>query len=449
LRSYLILGMCGLFLVQYFASLQWLEPIVIIMTLIAFAGSVTKANPTARWFGVSMLVVGIALEFGKGTGMEGISKGISMNLPLLTLVILVPLLAWPLKLGGYFGAIHMLLQSLRHHPHKLFTGITSVLFILGPILNLGSIRIVDELLKDLKLPPALLAKSYAVGFSTTMLWSPYYASVALVLYYLQIPVNAYMAYGIGLALLFLLTGNVLFALSLRSRRHPFHMGDSLEAPFTDEAVKAYPQKLLRLGLIVTGLMGTTFLLESLTHWSMLVIVSLIAIAFPVGWGLFTQGWSRLIPYWIDFRDQSVPLMNNEIVLYTSAGLLGSSMQGTSFGEGIQWLLNTLAHQSFLLFVVSVVVMVVAVTFVGLHPMVIVTALVTQMNATELGTSNQVLAMLLMLSWSISSVLSPVNPLNLMVSRLTGLSGLEVGVRHNGLHLLIVAVIGIAVITIIH
>lgn len=34
------------------------------------------------------------------------------------------------------------------------------------------------------------------------------------LYYLHISVNAYMAYGIGLTLLFVLIGNVLFAVSV-------------------------------------------------------------------------------------------------------------------------------------------------------------------------------------------------------------------------------------------
>ncbi|NHN29522.1 hypothetical protein [Paenibacillus agricola] len=447
MRSYFILGMCGLFLIQYFVQVEWLGPIVVVMTLIAFAGSASKANPTARWFGVSMLLIGIALEFGKGAGLQGISKGISMNLPLLTLVILVPLLALPLKLGGYFSAIHILLQSYRHHPRKLFTGITSVLFILGPILNLGAVRIVDELLKDLKLPPVLLAKCYLVGFSTTMLWSPYYAAVGLVLYYLQIPVNTYMAYGIGLALLFVLVGNVMFAIS--SRRHPLDMGGDLNTSFSAEALQANRKKLFQLGLIIVALMSSTFLLEAWTHWSMLVIVSLVALAFPLLWGLLTNSWSRLLPHWDDFRNHSVPFMNNEIVLYSSAGLLGSAMQGTSFGDGIQWMLNSLAQQSFLLFAVSVVVTIVAITFIGIHPMVIVTALVTQMNAEDLGTSNQILAMLLMLSWSISSVLSPVNPLNLMVSRLTGLSGLQVGLRTNGLHLLVVATLGIVIITIIH
>ncbi|WP_222429969.1 hypothetical protein, partial [Paenibacillus cremeus] len=136
--------------------------------------------------------------------------------------------------------------------------------------------------------------------------------------------------------------------------------------------------------------------------------------------------------------------------FTSAGLMGFSMQGTSLGNGIKWVLEGLAHQSFLLFAISVVFIIIAVTFVGIHPMVIVTALVTQMNAHELGTTNHVLAVLLMLGWSISSVLSPVNPLNMLVSRLSGVAtGIEAGFRANGIHLTVVAIIGLLIITWIH
>lgn len=447
MRSYLILGMCGLFLIQYFAHVRWLEYLVIIMVLAAFMGSASKANTIPRWFGITMMITGIILEFQKGRGIEGVSEGISMNLPLLTLVILVPLLSIPLKLGGYFDAIDALLRGLLHHPRKLFAGITSVLFILGPILNLGSIRIVDELLKGLKLPPVMLAKSYLVGFSTTMLWSPYYASVALVLYYLKIPMIEYMAYGIGFALLFFLIGNGLFA--FWSRRHPLSMDSFTEAASAGESNDStYRQKLVRLVMIVVVLMSTTFILEALTHWSMLVIVSLLAIAFPVCWSLLFKDWKRLGTQLTDFRDRSVPIMNNEIVLFTSAGLLGNALQGTSFGSGIKWALNSLAQQSFFIFEISVILTVVIVTFIGIHPMVIVTALVTQMDAQQLGTTPIALAMLLMLAWSTSAVLSPVNPLNLLVSRLSGTTGINAGIRANGIHLLIVAILGLSIITII-
>ncbi|KIL35468.1 hypothetical protein SD71_13165 [Cohnella kolymensis] len=211
MRSYLVLAMCGIFLLQYFIQIHMVENLLIVVTLIAFIASATKANSVPRWLGCGMLILGFILELEKGTGIEGINQGIRMNLPLLSLVILVPLLSIPLKLGGFLDGLNSLLQRLKHHPQKLFAGITSVLFVLSPILNIGSIRIVDELLKDLKLPPAMLAKSYLLGFSTTMLWSPYSAAVAVVLYYLKVPVTEYLAYGFGIGLLFLLIGNVLFA----------------------------------------------------------------------------------------------------------------------------------------------------------------------------------------------------------------------------------------------
>lgn len=440
MRSYLILLMCGLFLIQYFVQSHWLEYVVVAMMLAAFIGSVMKASSMPRWLGTAMMGSGMVLQFQKGGGIEGIIWGISTNLPLLTLVILVPLLSFPLKLSGDFEIIYSVLHHLKYHPRKLFAGITSVVFLLGPILNLGSIRVIDDLLKNLKLPSMILAKSYLVGFSTTMVWSPYYASVGLVLYYLKVPMGEYLPYGIGMALLFLFVGNIIFG--IRSRRHP--IGNA--KPVTEQPSIIKISHLLRLGLKVVGFIGITLLLEHITQWSMLVIVSLFSIAFPLLWGIVTKKWKLLLLQLIDFRDKGVPIMNNEILLFTSAGLLGASLQGTSFGSGIKYFLNSLAHQSFLLFAIVVMVIVVIVSFVGVHQMVTVTALVTQMNAVELGTTNHVLAMLLMLSWSVSSVLSP---LNLLVSRLSGFSGIETGLRMNGVHISIVTLIGLLVITVIH
>ena len=442
-RSYLILLMCGLFLIQYFVQSYWLEYLVVVMALAAFVGSVTKASSMPRWLGITMMGLGMVLEFQTGEGIEGIIRGISMNLPLLTLVILVPLLSFPLKLSGDFEIIYSILHHLRSHPRKIFAGITSVVFLLGPILNLGSIRVVDDLLKNLKLPSVILAKSYSVGFSTTMVWSPYYASVGLVLYYLNVPMGEYLPYGIGMALLFLFVGNIIFW--IRSRRHP--IGN--EEPVTEQPSNIKISHLLRLSLKVVGFLSITLLLEQFTQWSMLVIVSLFSIAFPLLWGIVTKKWKLLFPLLIDFRDKGVPIMNNEILLLTSAGLLGASLQGTSFGSGIKYFLNSVAHQSFLLFAIVVMMIVVIISFVGVHQMVVVTALVTQMNAVELGTTTHVLAMLLLLSWSVSSVLSPLNPLNLLVSRLSGFSGIETGLRMNGVHISIVTLIGLLVITVIH
>ncbi|HWO98152.1 MAG TPA: hypothetical protein VNM45_17835 [Bacillus sp. (in: firmicutes)] len=442
MRSYLILGMCGLFLIQYFVHYHWLQHLVVAMSLLAFTVSALKANSFPRWLGILMMGTGVILEFNKGTGLEGISQGVLMILPLICLVTLAPLLSLPLRLGGYFEAVACLLRNLLHQPKKLYAGITSTLFLLSPILSLGSVRIVNEFLGDLKLPSAMSAKSYPVGFSTSVMWSPYFASVSLVLYYLEIPFKEYIVYGMGLSLLSLLVGNLLF--SIWERQHPLARESVTDVPLD----KTHRNQLIKLALFVVFLMTACLIVESVTHWSMVVIVCLVSILIPLLYGALTNEWRRLVVQGVDFKDRTVPMMNNEIVLFMSAGLLGYATQGTSFAKGISLFLTGLADQSFLLFAIAVMAIVLGVTYAGIHQIAAVGALAMQLNAQDLGISNLALAMLLLLAWSASTTLSPFSGLNLMVSRFTGISGVEIGLRANGLHVSIVAIIGILVISVI-
>jgi hypothetical protein len=72
----------------------------------------------------------------------------------------------------------------------------------------------------------------------------------------------------------------------------------------------------------------------------------------------------------------------------------------------------------------------------------------QLNPAELGISDIALALTLLVAWSTSAALSPFSGLNLMVSRFVRLSGVQVGLRINGLYLLTVVFISIAIISFI-
>jgi hypothetical protein len=434
--------MCVLFLIYYFIQNVWIGYFVVLLAITSFIGSALNAKGFPRIIGILMMGTGIILEIYKGTGAEGISQGILMILPLLCLVTLAPLLSIPLKLGGYFESIDTLLRNLLHHPRQLFAGITTSLFILSPILSLGSVRILSEFLSDLKLPTAMSAKSYLIGFSTAIMWSPYFASVSLVLYYLDMEVGKYIVYGIGLSFLSLIIGNGLFA--LWERRNPLERTHTPEVPLKKESQK----QLILLGMFVTLLLCSSLTIEYLTKWSMIIIVCMISILLPIAWGLITKGWHRLIPLLKNYRDHSVPMMSNEIMLFTSAGLFAHAVQGTTFANIVSDFLTGLAKDSILLFAVAVIVIVVVVTYLGLHQIAVIAALAMQLKAEELGISNLSLAMLLLLSWSISSASSPFSGLNLMVSKIVGISGFETGIRANGLHLAILTVIGLGIIMII-
>ena len=75
---------------------------------------------------------------------------------------------------------------------------------------------------------------------------------------------------------------------------------------------------------------------------------------------------------------------------------------------------------------------------GIHQIAVVGALAMQLNPAELGISNLALALVLLLTWTISTALSPFSGLNLLVSRFSHVSGAQVGLRINGIHLLVVA-----------
>jgi hypothetical protein len=84
-----------------------------------------------------------------------------------------------------------------------------------------------------------------------------------------------------------------------------------------------------------------------------------------------------------------------------------------------------------------------------QPIVVVTILVTQIDPEFITSRPEAFALLLMLSWSLSAVLSPTNPFNLIVSESVKESSLSVGFKLNGFYVGTMCFVGLAYIYLIH
>src|SRR5699024_10522032 len=124
--------------------------------------------------------------------MEGITK----NLPLVCLIVVVPLLGIPISLGQYHEHLADLTAKFQTKPHFLYLMITGLFTLIAPITNMGSIYIVHSMMEKLKLPSEFLGRVYVRGVTSVHAWSPYFASVFLVVYSLNIPIYKYMPYGL-------------------------------------------------------------------------------------------------------------------------------------------------------------------------------------------------------------------------------------------------------------
>jgi hypothetical protein len=80
---------------------------------------------------------------------------------------------------------------------------------------------------------------------------------------------------------------------------------------------------------------------------------------------------------------------------------------------------------------TTVLIILLTTLIGVHPIVVVTILVTQIDPEFIVSRPEAIALLLMLSWSLSAVLSPTNPFNFIVSESVKQSSLSVGFKLNG------------------
>jgi len=141
-------------------------------------------------------------------------------------------------------------------------------------------------------------------------------------------------------------------------------------------------------------------------------------------------------------------MDNEVLMFISAGMFGAVLSGTSVSSGIQEVFITVAGFSFILFCLAVLAVMAVAGVIGLHPLVMVTVFVSQMNPDLLGARPEALALLLMIGWAIMAIISPITPLNLIVSSSVNRSSFETGIRYNGLYLVCLAVMGTLYVTLI-
>ncbi|WP_443119624.1 hypothetical protein [Halobacillus sp. H74] len=381
----------------------------------------------------------------KDDPLEVALEGIQQNLPLLALIILVPLLSIPLKAGGYFHSIKHFMRKWENQPRLAFFGLSSFLALISPILNMGSVKIVHEMVDKLKINPMILGKSYLIGFTSSMLWSPYFASVAIVLHEVGGQFNQYIMLGLGVALIQLMIGNLLFRRSSKKIYGNLRRAREGISPKVEDD-QVHRRNLLKILCTLVAMVVSLLFLQYITSISMLTLVSLIAVFVPLLWALILNQWKVLATEFKGYS-QKISQMDHEITLFLSAGLFGLAIRNTAFADQLQSFLMGFAEQSLLLFVLIIFLVVLFFAFIGVHQIVVIPILASQVSAASVGMSPEFLALIFIMSWSMTAVLCPLNAINIIVSNCLQRNGLTIGFRWNGAYVMSLVSILIVAITV--
>lgn len=428
-----MLLMCGVYITYAISGFSFLLPILALITLLVFALCLSHAKFYPKIVGSFMFVTGILILVKTKKNVLDIFEGIITNVPLITMLMLVLLISIPIKLGKYFNHIYYLLKILSKKDKTLFSIVSFSVFTLGTILHLGSIKILQELIEDLELKPNLIARAYGVGFTTVALWSPYFGSVALAIYLLEISISQYIVISLPLSLLVLFIGILILKPEKQRKVEEYKL---ISDPYI---VREEVKGIFKLVYLIALLLLTVLFIDFVTSWSMLFIISIVSIVFPIVWLIINKKMRELKGIFKEYKDKSINNMNNEVVMFISAGLFANASTNTSLADNINTFMELIANTSFLLFVVTLLGIMMILTFIGLHPIVFVSILGSQVNPANLNIAPEVIALLFMIGWSMSALISPANPLNMVISNAVKCSSLQVGLRFNGLYVIVMFV----------
>lgn len=437
IKSSLIILVLLLYFLNIFIDSETIYIWLSILAFLLLIAAIPSSKAMTRMMGISLLVIGLGISlFMNGATLIESVQGIQLNLPLLILILLAPLLSIPLKSGTLLDAPMAYIEQVKDKPGQLFLGISGFLTLLAPVLNVGSVRILADLMKDRNLSGELLGRSYFTGFSTAMVWSPYFGSVALVLYYLDIPYSEYFFIGLLFAAAQLLTGNLLFA--MKNGVEKPSAGEKNEN--TGEEIHILPLVLkfvVSLGVLISALI----FLEQLTKLSMLVLVSMLAIVIPAVWMALTGKWKSFVDQVIVYKNQVTGGTGTEMVLFLSAGIFGSAITNSSISGWIKSFLLLLSEGSFIFFVIFIVFTIMFFALIGFHQIITVPLLVMQVDPAAIGMPPVAIAFVFILAWFMSAIISPINAVTILISNAVSKKFFTVGFRWNGLYVLTMFLIG--------
>lgn len=414
---------------------DWMQRIVVAccvgMTLLLFP----HVRGITLWISVCMLGVGHLLFWVYDLEWAVWQDAVLFNLNLITLFAFVPLLSLPIQYGGYLHSLERVLLLYSEKKKAFFAFISAITFVIGSILNLGAIRLLYGFLKGVPYRRDWVGRALLIGFISTIMWSPYFASVALVNKSLHLNYSDFAPFAISEALLLFLTGNVMGMAQMNKQFAAFTAESdedraNIQGPVLSPCTPEDRKKVTQLAVLMAAMLVSLILLEKWTGIKVMVLVAYVSMFVTVIWMLYLGKEARLMEGAKEYLYKLLPSIGNEVILFLSAGFLGVILLHTPFHvllvEQVQKFDELWPIARILLFVVLPVIL----SVIGIHQIITVTVLATSIDPALIGLHPVAFGILLMASWSISTIVSPVTPVTITLGILLRENSFTVGVGRN-------------------
>ena len=418
----IIFLLAAVFVVQQFTHWEPLTLVLGSLVFIAVALLLPQIRGMTLWLTVSFMAGGALLMLLQKADARYWLEAASMNVTLVTLFVFAPLFGIPVRLPDYVAALKRFYDTNMRSRTVMFVGTQLLTQIMGAFINVGSIPVVYHLafVKPQPGMSRLLANALNRGFAGAILWSPYFAAMALVTSALSLGWSSLIPYLLGLSAISLL---VSMAVDYRGLRHKesepaeAEWGEEAEGRAEPAAVQDKAAFPAGLGVYLASSIAVILVLERWIELPMVMLTCIAAVIFPLIWCLAKGGMATYRQGLVNHVTVTLPALRKEITLFLAAGFFSGSIGATGFGSSIPALLEPIPVPISLSFSVFTIVLIAMTSLIGLHPIVPVTILAGGVDPAAVHISPVYFAVLLLGSWAVSNPISPASAVNNLLAGL--------------------------------
>ena len=458
-----------LFLGNLFFESELIHELCFVLMIAVMLLSLPAVTGVARVIGFAALGLSVLLLMIYRAPFNVWRQALMGNLYLVALFTMVPILSIPIQHGGYYSALQNFFRSHVHSVRRYYVLVSSISAFVGVLVNLAVVPLVYQIVQasEFSRNKKLMSSAISRGFTTCMIWAPTTAAVAMVIQISGASWGRFFPLGILCGVICGIIGYVMTMIQERGsgiagqdvvEDLTTHFEPSAEA-HSDFILKydrqnpssetAKLHKIAELAAFSVILMVSIAVISVVTGIQTVIIVSMAALVFPFLWmgiiGRLSVLTNELKTFY--FGDRLTKL-SNEIVLFVGAGMFAESIAYSNLGNYIPMVLSKLVGDSAFLLSVVVIFGSVILSAIGVHPIIHITIIGSSLQASAFGVTPTYIALLLGVSWSMGITLAPTSPTVITLSGLASRSPVEVGLKWNGLYVLISSCVLIVFLTVL-
>lgn len=440
-RSVITLAFAISYIVNLFVASPALDNVNLIMMVVVVALNFVGTKGSSRVIGILLFAIGIALLLYSHASFEVWKDAFRENAYLVVLFITIPLLGIPVQKGGYNDSLRGVFDRFANTKSKYYLLVSAMAAIIGTLISIAAVPLSYEVSKTS--PHAedkrVLGTALSRGFITCMIWAPTSATIALVVSVTGIDWMEFFPVALLCAIAAEAVGVVMTAVRER--------GAKSVGATSASADELNVVKVVELGAFSVALIAVIAAISQFAELSVIIVVAIVSLFFPVMWMAIIK---KLPTYVQEFKttyfNGKLPKANNQIVLFSGAGLFAASISASHVGDIIAGALLTVTGQSVLLLTIAIIIVTLATSAVGMHPIAVIAVFGGIISAADIGVSPIYLALVYSISWALGNSICPASANVIAVSGLVGASPIKASLRWNVPYALVSVVVLVSLLT---